>query len=243
MSLPPFTPTASTLTKQPSPARLDLYAPIHKALRAWMFDTLVSLGRVDGQDQEAMAAALGKVEALLVMCGQHLQHENDFMHPALARAGRHAAAQASSDHEGHVREIAHLQASVRKVRDVQGQAFTPALMSLYQALALFVAENLQHMHMEETAHNEALWATHTDAELNDLHDRLVQSIPPEEMVGVLRWMLPSISHAERVGMLQDMRGKMPHQVFEGVLQLAREVLPIHDWAALCRTLGIQVYLP
>lgn len=225
------------------PPRADLYAPIHKALRAWMFDTVTAVGRCDGSDVQALGATLGKVEALLTMCGQHLQHENDFIHPALARAGRHAASQASSDHEGHVREIGHLQASVRKVRDAHGLACTQALMGLYQALALFVAENLQHMHMEETAHNEALWATHTDAELNELHDRLVQSIPPEEMVGVLRWMLPSISHAERVGMLQDMRGKMPPPVFEGVLQLTREALPIHDWAALCRTLGIQVCLP
>jgi len=142
-----------------------------------------------------------------------------------------------------VREIAHLQGSVRQAREAQGQACTQALMSLYLALALFVAENLQHMHMEETAHNEALWVTHTDAELGELHDRLVQSVPPEEMVGVLRWMLPSVSHTERLGMLQDMRSKMPPQGFDAVLQLAREALPIHDWAALCRALGVQVCLP
>ena len=33
------------------------------------------------------------------------------------------------------------------------------------ALALFIADNFQHMHVEETAHNAVLWARYTDAEL------------------------------------------------------------------------------
>jgi hypothetical protein len=236
-------PQATLSTPQALPPRADLYAGIHKALRAWMFDVLMTVGRCDAGDPAALMQTLGKVEALLTACGQHLLHENEFIHPALGRAGRQASAQAHNDHEGHLREIAHLRATVCRVQASQGMARGQALMVLYRELALFVADNLRHMHMEETAHNEALWATHTDTELHTLHDRLVQSIPAQEMAVTLGWMLPSVSHAERVEMLHDMRSKMPPPAFEGVVQLARASLSIHDFAALCRSLGIQVCLP
>ena len=41
---------------------------------------------------------------------------------------------------------------------------------LVVALALFIAENFEHMHYEETEHNAVLWAHYTDAELAELPD-------------------------------------------------------------------------
>jgi hypothetical protein len=57
-----------------------------------------------------------------------------------------------------------------------------AALQLYRHPARFVAENFEHMQVEETVHNEALWAHYTDAELKALHDRLRASIPPAEMM-------------------------------------------------------------
>jgi hypothetical protein len=41
----------------------------------------------------------------------------------------------------------------------------PLALRLYHHLALFVADNFQHMHIEETVHNPTLWAHYSDAEL------------------------------------------------------------------------------
>ena len=42
----------------PTAPRLDLYAPIHKALRSFMSDTLVRVGRIDVADAEDMHSTL-----------------------------------------------------------------------------------------------------------------------------------------------------------------------------------------
>jgi len=223
--------------------RLDLYAPIHKALRAWMFDTLVAVGQTDGLDDAQLERTLGRVAALLGVCQQHILHESEFMHPALAACGAKAPLKADLEHDEHHHAMAGLLTQVQVVRAAQAAERLPALTQLYRQLALFVADNLTHMHLEETAHNEWLWGRFSDPELGALHDRLVQSIPPQEMAGVLRWMLPAVSHTERLGMLQDMRSKMPPGAFEGVLQLAQDTLPVMDWAALLRGLGLQPCLP
>ena len=57
---------------------------------------------------------------------------------------------------------------------------------LYRQLTLFMAHNFEHMNEEETAHNAVLWAHYTDAELVGIHDALVASIPPHEMLQFAR---------------------------------------------------------
>ena len=87
------------------------------------------------------------------------------------------------------------------------------------------------------------WARRTDAELEAVHDALVQSIPPQEMAETLRHMLPALSPLERHGMLGAMRSQMPAGAFDGVLQLAHSVLDLHAWADLLRALDLRPSLP
>ena len=236
--MPEHPPASSEVMPRP-----DLYAGIHKALRAWMCDTLLRVGRTDGLDAEYLGQTLLRVEALLVVCESHIHHEQVFLHPLLEQARRDAAREADQAHLGHTREIARLRALVWQVRQASPAARPVLLMTLYRELALFVAENLTHMHWEETVHNETLWACYTDAQLMQTHDALVQSIGPHEMAETLRHMLPALSPSERLGMLSDMRAKMPPGAFEGVLALAHEVLSVHDEAALLKGLGRQPTLP
>lgn len=223
--------------------RLDLYAPIHKALRAWMFDTVLRVGRTDGVDAAVLQQTLSRVESLLLICEAHIHHEQVFLHPLLEQARHHAAREADQAHLDHAREIARLRDRVWQVREAGADMRGGALMTLYRELALFTAENLTHMHWEETVHNETLWASYPDAQLMQTHDALVQSIGAQEMAETLRHMLPALSPCERIGMLSDMRAKMPPGAFEGVLALAHEVLPVHDAAALLHGLGVQPPLP
>ena len=233
----PATPTVP----HDAPVRLDLYAPIHKALRLFMNDTLARVGRFDIDDAAECAATLAQVEQLLEFCARHLAHENEFMHPAIeARAGG-VAARAAADHGEHLIAIAELAAEARLLASMTGAAARALLaLRLYRHLALFVADNLQHMHIEETAHNQALWAHYRDDELAALHGALLASIGDAEMAQVLRWMLPALAPAERAEMLGGMQAQMPPEAFRGVLGIARERLDDTAWAKLCRALGLPV---
>ena len=110
--------------------------------------------------------------------------------------------------------------------------------TLYRELALFAAENFRHMHVEETAHNAVLWARYTDAELVAVHDALVASIPPDEMMAISRWLLPFMNPLERFHVVADMRAKAPGPAFEAMLQGVRPYLAPRDWDKLSRDLGL-----
>ena len=116
---------------------------------------------------------------------------------------------------------------------------TPAdALAFYRRLALFVAENLEHMHYEETHNQAALWAVYSDEELIAIEQAIVASLPPAVMGRMLHWLLPANPHAERVAMLAGMKAVAPRPVFESAAMLARQRLTDTDWLKLADALDI-----
>lgn len=217
---------------QAAAPRLDLYGPIHKALRAFMSDTLLALGRMDCGDDLDFAQATQRVVDLLDFCRSHLEHENGFVHTALEARAPGSAGRIAHEHEEHVAEIAALSAAVSRLRAVPAAARQDAAALLYRDLAAFIAGNYLHMNYEESRHNAVLWEHYSDAELMALHDALVASIPPEEMMLVIRWMVPFMNPAERAGMLQGMRANAPAPAFQAALDTVRPHLTAREWDKL-----------
>ncbi len=219
--------------------RVDMYAGIHKAMRALMSETLMAVGRMDPQDPLELAAVGQRVVELLDFCAAHLQHENDFVHTAMEARAPGASARIAHEHEDHLAHISALKHQMAAVCASE-PAHAPALaQQLYLALTLFVAENFQHMHMEETAHNAVLWARYTDAELVDIHNALVASIAPPDMMFTLRWLVPSMNPAERAGLLLDMQAHAPAPAFAAALDVVQPHLTPQEWAKLSRALGLS----
>jgi quercetin dioxygenase-like cupin family protein len=94
------------------------------------------------------------------------------------------------------------------------------------------------MHIEETQHNAALWAAYSDAELLDIHQRLLAAIEPAEMATILRWMVPALCPAERAVMLAQMQREMPPEAMRDVLDIVRPHLDDSAWTKLARALNL-----
>jgi hypothetical protein len=234
--------TAATAGNEPATPRLDLYSGIHKALRALMADTLLAVGRMDADDELELAQTTQRVTELVGFCASHLKHENNFVHVAIEARAPGASGAIAHEHEEHLRHIAHLAGLAAALQAQPPAGRMGAAQNLYRELALFIAENFQHMHVEETAHNAVLWMRYTDAELAAIHDALVASIPPDEMMFVARWLVPFMNPAERAGMLADMRAKAPAPAFAAVLDTVRPHLSAVEWGKLERALGLPVTL-
>jgi hypothetical protein len=220
--------------------RVDMYAGIHKAIRALMADTLLAMGRMDAEDDLELARTTERVLELLEFCASHLKHENEFVHAAIEARAPGASERIAHEHEEHGRHIAALARSVASLRACPMEPRPAGALGLYRELSLFIAENFQHMHVEETAHNAVLWARYTDAELVEIHNRLVASIPPQEMMLVARWMVPFMNPAERAGMLGDVRAHAPAPAFQAMLDTVRPHLTQDEWAKLARSLQLPV---
>jgi Hemerythrin HHE cation binding domain len=217
--------------------RLDLYAVIHKALRLALADSLTRLGSLDVADVPQRRDVIAQLHTLLDLCRSHVDKENRYVHPAIEARCPGISAVVAGEHEQHLATIDALEADVVAFQCAPDAA---AAARLYRRLALFVAENLEHMETEETVHNAALWAAYSDEELLQVHHAILASIDADTMGQVLHWMLPAMNAEERAGMLGEMRNTAPAPAFDAVMQLAQRRLPAGEWAKLERALSSQV---
>ena len=217
---------------QHASGRYDMYAQIHKGLRSFMADTLLRIGRLDAADELELAEGAAQLRGLLALCRVHLEKENEFLHTAMEARRPGSAAQAAGDHVHHERSLEALEAELAALERSGSEARAEAALELYRSLALFVAENLEHMHHEETAHNAVLWDAYSDAELEAIERALVASVAPEEMAAVARWMLPAMTAPDRAARLTVMRPAMPPQAFAGTLAMLKAQLSERDWYKL-----------
>lgn len=213
--------------------RHDIYAFIHKGLRAFMANTLVRVGRVDPHDEAEFAEVAEELHALLEICADHLQNENEVIHTAMEARRPGSSTNVAADHVQHADAIGRLADLLDRAAGSAAGTHT-----LYHALSAFVAHNFEHMEEEETAHNAVLWATHSDDELRALEHTIIARHTPQEMGLALRWMLPHMNPAERAAMLSGMRANAPTPVFEGALGLLRPLLGGRDWRKLSVALGL-----
>jgi hypothetical protein len=234
----PFAETSTAPAKATSAApRVDLYSGIHKALRLFMTDTLGRVGRLDTGDADELATTLAQLRSLLELCRSHVAHENEFVHAAIEARRPGASQRIAAGHVEHLDAIAALEAEVAALAALPRE---PAAQRLYRHLARFIGENFEHMHVEESSHNATLWSLYSDAELLEIHQRILAAVDPTEMGLVLRWMVPAMSPAERVRMLGEMQRQMPPEAMRGVIDTVRPHLNDSAWGKLARALNLPI---
>lgn len=221
-----------------TPERYNIYLGIHKALRSFMCDTLCRIGRVDTDDADEFAATLAQLDTLLALCTSHIEHEEDFLHRAIEARQPAGSTRTAADHQEHVDSIATLRAQAAALAAAPAPARPALALRLYRHLALFVAENLQHMQIEETVNAATLWAHYSDAELHALHQRLLATLPPQQHLLVARWLVPALSPAERADLLGAMKPQTPPEAFLGVLAHVQPHVDAIGWIKLTRAIGM-----
>jgi hypothetical protein len=226
------TPVASHAVAAREP-RLDLYAPIHRALRLFMCDTLGRVGRLDVDDPREVTQTLDQLDMLLDLCHRHLLHENRIVHPAIEALQPGGTQRAATEHQQHLESIAALRSESAAVRPAPTAA---AALRLYRHLSLFVAENFVHMQLEESAHNALLWDGYGDAELGVVHQRILASVGPVEQAQTLRWLTLALPPAERAQLYAELQRQVPPDAFANLLASARELLDAGAWTKLSTAL-------
>jgi hypothetical protein len=217
--------------------RVDIYAGIHKAVRAYLCDTLARVARLDLDDEHETAATLLQTRELLEFCTDHIAHEDVFVHPAMEARQPGSTAGTAADHLHHAQTVAALLEACDALATGAGAERLAAWQRLQHGLALFTGDNLLHMASEEGANNAVLQSCYSDDELVALHQQIVAAIPPKKMAVGMRWMLVGSSPAERTRLMAGLRADAPPPAFDAMLELARESLDSADWNKLAASLA------
>lgn len=219
--------------------RPNRYQPIHKALRAALFDATALVARTDFAHAGEASAAARTVATLLDLLDGHAHHEEEFVMPEVAQHAPALVAALEADHNRLEGLQAELRALLPRTCSDVVQEREPAGQLLGRALTLLVADHLRHMDREETEAMPVLWAHRTEAELEAMDARIRSAVPPERMPAMLRLLLPALNTPERASLLSAARAQLPPPVFAQVSGLAREVLGAERWESTARRVGLD----
>lgn len=194
--------------------RLDLFTPLHKGLRAALFDAVRAAARADFRDDGATRAALAVVLETLSFLAEQAAHAEAAVWPEIAAVGPELAASLRSDRarvEGVERKCAEL---VARTAETSGIARLAVARRLHATLALLAAEHLVHMDRIETQANRLLWAHRTDEDLRGLERRILARIAPERLGAWLALVAPACCAPERDALLHRLRDGLPLSDYE-----------------------------
>lgn len=216
--------------------RLDLYTPIHKAIRSALFDAAIALGRTAFADAAEADAAVTRLRQLFAWLAEHAEHEDAIVLPELQRCAPEVHAGLEAEHArlvGMQRELEQLLPRLAAAAADQRPAIGRRLQ---HGLHDLIAAQLAHLEREEIGANRALWERFDDDGLRALHARIMARIAPERLAQWLRLMLPALSRPERQQLLGDLQRRLPPDAFGALTAPARAALGEADWqAAVGRT--------
>ena len=221
--------------------RYNPFQLIHKGLRAMLYDAALSLQQTYFADVESAENALQKVEAVLRQFEGHAHHEDTFIMPAIEKYDVKLAEEFEKEHVEDNALGSRLKTLVNIFRSCELPAERlEAGSAIARAFVEFMVFNLEHMAKEEMLLNAALWEHYADEEIIGIQQRLVASIPKEELASGSKWMLRGINNMEVSAWLKEVQNSAPPVLFAALVGLAKTELPIARFEQIEKLLGEAV---
>ena len=215
--------------------RVDLFTPVHKAIRAILFELGKELQSTNMSDNGERDAMLTKLTHLLELLEEHARHEDEIIFPPIEKACPGLTTESVEEHlayDAKVNQIHKLVNAIRTADDMNERLhFTRQLRHQF---ADFIAFYLMHMNHEEEAMLEASIEHLTPQELIDIRLKVQLDTPPARYDEWLHWMLPALDLTELVPLFKQVKVGAPESVYTKFKQIGKHSIDQHRWSKLVK---------
>lgn len=227
----------------------DLFTPIHKALRSMIYSLSTRLQTHDFADTAATEALVGDLEhdfatarsagCLLCIVGHHAVDEESAVFPEVEKLQPRLIQELIEEHHGLARQELAIEKAGHELAAMHGPTDRIAAgVRLNQMANDLFAAYIAHMNREEHEVVPLMREHFTDAQMADMRGRILGGMPPDRMMTIFGWMLPSLNVSELTGTVGGMKGKVPPRVFEAVTNLCATRVDPARWGAAKLRIGI-----
>lgn len=217
--------------------RYNIFNQIHKALRALLYDTALGLQRTTFTNSAETEMILQRLRSVLEMFDKHADHEDNFILPAIAKFEPSLVDAFEQEHdEDHklAEDLRNLTGSFQQMQTAEEQV--KAGEQILHSFIAFMNFNLAHMQKEETVLNERLWKYYSDIEIIEIDNRIVASLPVEEMNFASTWMMQGLNNTEITRWLKEVQTAAPEFVFTSLFSIAEKELPADRFRSILENL-------
>ncbi len=228
--------------------RENLFRPIHKGIRAMIYELGLRLGITDFTDireSNEVAAHLRRdlsvttSNCLLCLLQTHSTHEERDFFSAIRPFDPELVTMLMSEHG----EIARQIVSLGKMCDELLPITDPARrIEIGDRLTLaandLFAFYLAHLNNEEATLVPVMWERFTDEQLRILRATFYNHIPLERFEEWMRWTIPALNPNELSVLLQGMEADPPPNRFRDAMRIAEATLDPTRWDRVRKEAGV-----
>ncbi len=223
--------------------RHNLFEFPHKSFRFMWMEVVSVAGTANSGDDASLAQLQAKVDFAVDAYAHHNHDESSWFAPKLAEIDRDLAARWVSEHAEHEHVLQSLKDRVRAIRAEPDAASRSAkLKDFYRFVCRFLADDLDHMAMEQEAIMTAFQGAFTDEQLRALEGQFIaERIDPAYMQSLTPLFLRACNIDERTQLLSLVQKQVPSpEAFRGLLDgLVAGIVPAGELTQIRGRLGIQ----
>lgn len=211
----------------------------HKYVSAALNKLERLIAKTDFRNSQGVATIEQEFQLLSEMLKGHAQYENERLHVLLKRRNSKIHAHAEEDHAYQDEQLQQVQQLIHRISNVPTADEKVSLgYTLYLTYRKFVADNLLHLHEEETMILPELQRLYTDEELKQVECPTYKEMSSEDMVGMMQELFPHMNPSDRLAFLSDIQATQPEKFLSAWKGIAPE-LEEEEKASLIQQLQIS----
>jgi hypothetical protein len=204
----------STIFKEAQAMRYQFYRE-HKYVSAALNDVERKIARTDFMNPIEIQEAYYAFQGLSEMLKAHAHYENEKLHSLLEKKHSHVHKHAEQDHAHQDEQLEEIVQLFEQVKQAGSEEEKVALgYQLYLTYRKFVADNLHHLHEEETLILPELQRLYSDAELKQVEAVTYRMMTPDQLVEMLQVLFPHMNPSDQKAFLTDIQDAQPNHFAE-----------------------------
>lgn len=193
----------------------------HKYVSAALNDLERLIAKTDFCNASEVTSAAEAFHNLAEMLKNHATYENSQLHTLLKNKNSHLHDHAEVDHvhqDVHLFEIQAIFESITKA--ITEDEKISLGYKLYLTYRKFVADNLAHLHEEETILLPELQRLYSDGELKKVEAETYRIMSADEMVEMMQVLFPHMNAQDRQAFLSDIHEAQPEKFSQAWQKIA-----------------------
>lgn len=184
----------------------------HKYVSAALNDLERLIAKTDFRNSEGVISVNQAFQLLKQMLQGHAQYENDRLHTLLKKQHSKIHEHAEEDHAHQDEQLLKIQEIINSILNASTDNEKVSIgYTLYLTYRKFLADNLLHLHEEETMILPELQRLYTDEELKRVEAQSYNIMTPEQMVGMMQVLFPHMNPSDRLAFLSDIQEIQPEK--------------------------------
>ncbi len=186
----------------------------HKYVSSALNELERLIARTDFCDSAALEEVKRTFEALTGMLKGHAQYENDRLHILLKQKNSSVSiySHVEEDHAAQDKQLLEIEAILQRISlETEQEKQIELGHHLYLTYRKFVADNLAHLHEEETQILPELQRLYSDSELQQVEAQSYRAMTPDHMIHMIRVLFPQLNTYDKQALLTDIRMLEPEK--------------------------------